>query len=264
MIRTYYLCIVMICLLITGCVNNTHIKGTVVSYEESKSVTSFFGDSATTFLSSNTPNGYHISIISNGAIILYHFERGDSIDRYCAIHRLPIDAEYYYTDSIGVFSIEMDFPVLNVDRIEDAESMPKMFFMDVNFDNEEEFVVAHEGYNRMYYACFDLVKGNPQSSCPGMLESIQEKPYNNIVAGGSYTPCRTIFDRKRKELYIYETMGSGSYMETWAKYFEEDSQVSGIKVIKEKEYTRAADGTEIVETYLLQNDTLKLVSVTRK
>ena len=136
-----------------------------------------------------------------------------------------------------------------------------MFFMDVNFDGEEDFIVAHEGYNRTYYACFDLVKGNRNGSCPGLLESTDESPYNNIVSGIDSQPSYTVFNRQKKEIYIYETMGCCSYYETWAKYFEGDNYGNEptIKVVKQEEHEWWADGKEHIATYKLINDSLKLV-----
>lgn len=55
--------------------------------------------------------------------------------------------------------------------------------MDVNFDGEAELVVAHQGYNRIYYACFDLVNGNQHEPSIGILSPMDEEPYNNIVGG---------------------------------------------------------------------------------
>ena len=77
-----------------------------------------------------------------------------------------------------------------------------MFFMDVNFDGEEDFIVAHKGYNRTYYACFDLVNGNSSGSCPGLLESNNEPPYNNIVSGINVQPSYTVFNRQKKDIYM--------------------------------------------------------------
>lgn len=190
-----------------------------------------------------------------------HFERGDSINEYCAIHQLPFDLRPYEEDSVGIFHVDIHFPVIQLDTIGGSKEAPEMFFMDVNFDNEEEFVVAHEGYNRTYYACFDLVKDNRNGSCPGLLESNNEPPFNNIVSGlGVLQPAYTVFDRKKKDIYIYETMGCCSYYETWAKYFEGDNfgTEAKIKVVKQEEHEWWADGKEHIATYKLVNDSLKL------
>ena len=116
--------------------------------------------------------------------------------------------------------------------------------------------------NRYYYACFDLVNGNFNGACPGILEANNEPPYNNIVSGlGKVQPAYTVFDRKKKEVYIYETMGCCSYYKTWAKYFEGDNfgNEAKIKVVKQEEHEWWADGKEHIATYKLVNDSLKLV-----
>ena len=94
-----------------------------------------------------------------------------------------------------------------------------------------------------------------------------EEPYNNIVGTNSYNPCYTVFDRKKKEIYIYETKGVGGVWETWAKSFEENDDYTGkdftIKVTKRVEREIYAEGLEHIVVYELQNDTLKKVSDTK-
>ena len=250
-------CLLLISLMI-GCLSE---KDNPIKMKHSHVETAFFGDSTAVFIAKELQNGYQISIIHNKQINLIHFVRGDSISQYCAIHRLPFDLRYYEEDSIGVFNIDIDIPVSQLDTLGGSEDTPDMFFMDVNFDGDEEFVVKHDGYNRYYYACFDLVNGNRNGSCPGLLESNNKQPYNNIVSGIYEQPSYTVFDRKKKEIYIYETMGCCSHYETWAKYFEGDNYGNQpeVKVVKEVHYDLWADGTEHVETYKLVNDSLKLV-----
>ena len=242
---------------ITGCISEKGNSRNNLAFCD----ISFFGDSAALFVANNLQNGYQISIIHNKQIDLMHFERGDSINQYCAIHKLPYDIMCYEEDSIGIFYVDLDFPVIKVDTIGGSKNVPDMFFMDVNFDGEEDFIVAHEGYNRTYYACFDLAKGNRRSACPGMLESIQDEPYNNIVSGIYEQPSYTVFNKKKKEIYIYETMGCCSYYETWAKYYEGDNYGTEAKVItvKKEDHEWWADGKEHIATYELINDSLKLV-----
>jgi len=222
---------------------------------------SFFGDSTAVLIVRTLQNGYRISIIHNRQIGLVHFERGDSISQYCAIRRLPFGLRNYEEDSIGVFEVDLSFPNVRTDTLGDSKIIPEMFFMDVNFDGEEEFVVAHEGYNRTYYACFDLVNGNWSGSCPGLLESINDPPYNNIVSGIPEQPSYTVFDRKRKEIFVYESMGCCSYYKTWAKYFKGDEYGNEptVKVTKMESHEWWADGKENIKTYKLLNDSLKLV-----
>ena len=243
---------------LVGCGSERHkLRNSALSLSDA----SFFGDSTAVFIASTPQNGYRISIIHNKQIDLVHFERGDTISQYCAIHRLPFDLRYYEEDSIGVFIVNLDIPVVQTDTLDGPMSTPEMFFMDVNFDGEEEFIVSHEGYNRTYYACFDLVKGNRLGSCPGLLESNNEPPYNNIVSGISEQPSSTVFDRKKKEIYIKETMGCCSYYETWAKYFEGDNygNEATVRVVRQEKHEWWADGKEHVQIYKLQNDSLKMV-----
>ena len=218
----------------------------------------FWGDSSCVCIAKELQNGYQFSLMYNKDLCIFHFERGDTINQYCAIHELPFEC-WRYEDSTGVFVVDIQFPVLHLDSIDGFG--PDMFFMDVNFDGEEEFIVRHEGYNRSYYACFDIVNGNPESRCPGLLEYLNEAPYNNIVASGmpsSYS--YTAFDYKKKEIYIREGMGAPGYQETWAKYEEHDIWTGngGVKVYKRKDHNFNGEG-EIVETYLMKDDTLRLV-----
>ena len=234
-------------------------RATIVSLD--KCDLSFFGDSVAVFIGNELQNGYRVSIIHNSQLALIHFERGDSISQYCAIHKLPSYLEKYEEDSIGVYYVNLEIPVLELDTIDGSENIPDMFYMDMNFDGEEEFVVAHEGYNRTYYACFDLVNGNYMSSCPGLLESIREEPYNNIVSGIIEQPSYTAFDRKNKEIYIYETVGCCAIYETWAKLIEGNDygNEAKVRIVKRKVYEWGADGKEHIATYKLVDETLKLV-----
>ena len=219
----------------------------------------FWGDSSTVFVAKESQNGYRISILNNKELCLFHFERGDSINRYLAIHELPIECRLF-EDSVGVFTVNVRFPVCKLDTLDGT--CPSMFFMDVNFDGEEDFVVVHQGYNREYYACFDLVKGNRNGSCPGLLESNNEPPYNNLVGGG-YGHNYTAFDYKNKEIYIYESLGCCAHRETWAKYQKSDKFGfgEGVKLEKSILHELSQEGKEIITTYKMVDDTLKVVNV---
>lgn len=256
--RTSIVLFVMVAVVMTACVQGEKVpmqKGILTSES------SFFGDSTAVLIANTLQNGYKISIIHNKQLDLVHFERGDSISRYCAIHKLPFDLVQYEEDSIGIFQVDLDFPILKLDTLGGSKYAPDMFFMDVNFDGEEDFVVSHEGYNRTYYACFDLVNGNRAASCPGLLESNNEPPYNNIVSGIYEQTSYTVFDRQKKEIYIYETMGCCSRNETWAKLFAGDNygNEAKVKVTKEVHHDWWGDGKEHVEIYKLINDSLKMV-----
>lgn len=228
--------------------------------ELAKGEASFFGDSTIVFLLNELQNGYRISIIHNEQLSIIHFERGDSINRYCAIHELPYILKCY-VDTFGVINTGYYIPVLKQETLGGSEETPEMFFMDVNFDGEEEFVVKSEGYNRHYYACFDLVKGYSHSSSPGLLEAIHEPPYDNIVSGAYGEHAYTMFDFKNKGIYIYEQVGCCSTYETWAKYFEEDMPIhpACVRVIKKVIHEDWADGTKHIETQELVDDTLRRV-----
>lgn len=221
-------------------------------------INAFWGDSSAVFVAKELQNGYRISILNNRELFIFHFERGDSISRYFSVHELPFECRLY-EDSIGVFPVDIKFPVCKLDTLDGK--CPPMFFMDVNFDGEEEFVVAHQGYNREYYACFDLVKGNRNGSCPGLLESINEPPYNNLVGDG-YGPNYTAFDYMNKEIFIHESFGCCSYQETWAKYHNGDEfgYGSGVKVEKSVLY-EFYGGNKVIKTYKMVDDTLKMVDL---
>lgn len=245
----------LINLLLIGCTYEESKNG----LDTAKCEKTFFGDSTAVFILNKPQNGYNISFIQNKQLALMHFERGDSISRYCAIHVLPDDLRNYTEDSIGVFNVDVEFPVICLDTLAVSQEIPCMFFMDMNFDGEEEFVIKHSGYNRFYYACFDLVNGNWNGSCPGILEPTNEPPYNNIVSGIEQQPSYTVFDRKKKEIYIYETSGCCSLYKTWAKFVKDEFGFDkGIKVVR-KEHHDWWSGEEHIKIYKLQNDSLKLV-----
>ena len=94
---------VFVCM--TACVHNQKAP---MKNDISICEASFFGDSTAVFIANTMQNGYKISIIHNKQLDLIHFERGDSISQYCAIHTLPFDLRYYEEDSIGVFQTELN------------------------------------------------------------------------------------------------------------------------------------------------------------
>ena len=113
-IRTSILLCAGVFVCMTACVHNQ--KAPMKSYI-SICEASFFGDSTAVFIANTMQNGYKISIIHNKQLDLIHFERGDSISQYCAIHKLPFDLRYYEEDSIGVFKTELNIPVLRLDTL---------------------------------------------------------------------------------------------------------------------------------------------------
>lgn len=221
-----------------------------------KENTNFLGDSVLTIMASDHPQGYSITVLKNNDLCLWRFQRGDSINRYLALHRLPLSIEYSILDSIGIISRSLDIPTLDT-LSEDLYDKP-YFFMDVNFDGEAEFVVAHQGYNRIYYACFDLVNGNRHESCIGFLSPMDEEPYNNIVGG----MCgRTEFDYKNQIIYIFEKMGWSDWVETWAKPIKtEYDMASRVRIYKRVKKSYHPDGSEQTTEYGLVNGVLEEIS----
>ena len=239
----------------------------------SKSDIAFLGNSDALFLFKEEQNGYRVSIFHNKQqqLDIIHFERGDSISRYCAIPQLPSALRGHY-DSIGVYNVDIEIPVCLFDTLgsdafekylygdgKESPEIPEMFFMDVNFDGEEEFVIKLKEHKVFSYDCFDLVKGNRKSVRPGILKPISEPPYDNIVSG-SAEPAYTVFDHKKKEIYIMLTSGCCSYYETWAKFFEGDMYGNEDKVKVIKKVDHKFSDKIYTTTYELQNGTLKMVS----
>ena len=72
---------------VIGCMPKKYVSPHAISDCDA----SFFGDSTAVFMANTLQNGYKISIIHNKQLDLIHFERGDSISQYCAIHKLPFD-----------------------------------------------------------------------------------------------------------------------------------------------------------------------------
>lgn len=217
----------------------------------------FWGDSATIFIAKNLQNGYRISIIHNKELTLAHFERGDSISRYISIEELPFECRY--KDNPGVYSLDIDFPIIKVDTLN--YNCPPMFFMDMNFDNQEEFVQSFEGNGWIVFSCFDLCKGATIDFNP-----IQEAPYDYMPFGISpYQSGYTIFDYQNREIYITYASGCCTRYNIWAKYFDGDhlGNESCVKVVK-KECHDYYSGYEEIKTYELKDNELKLTSITKQ
>lgn len=220
----------------------------------------FFGDNVLTIVSSNKSNGYDISIIASDDLCLWHFRRGDSINRYLALHKMPLDFDSWRGDSIGTYKRDITIP--SIKRNFDGKE-PDFFFMDVNFDGEKEFVVKYPGYSNTYYACFDLFNGNSHEPCIGFLSPMDEAPYTSLVGGKG---GETRFDYQNKEIYVLASAGMLS-RETWAKMIEKSGLPMKMEIYKVEETvwlsgeTTAELGYDYyVDTYQRINDTLKLVS----
>lgn len=223
-----------------------------------ESAAAFWGDSATIFIAKNPQNGYRISIIHNKELTLAHFERGDSISCYLSIEELPFECRTYQ-DNPGVYSLDIDFPIIKVDTLNDK--CPPMFFMDMNFDNQEEFVQTTTGNGFIVFSCFDLCKGAAIDFYP-----IQEAPYDFMPFGISpYQSGYTIFDYQNREIYITYASGCCTRYNLWAKYFDGDhlGHQSCVKVVK-KECHDFYSGYEKIETYELKDNELKLTSITKQ
>lgn len=230
--------------------------------------TNFWGHGICSFVSENLPNGYKVAIFykEKDNLCIWHLQRGDSIDRYVAAHKLPHalichHADIYYPDEYEEKNETLDTTIIRDIEIPVVQQLDmntldgEVFFMDVNFDGEEDFIVAHSGYNRIYYACFDLVNGNRSNVCPGFLTSMDGEVYGNLVGGS----CgKTEFDHKKKIIHITEKIGCCTKVETWAKpglgVFGE------AKVFKKIKSELWANGEEHIITYQLVNDTLKQIS----
>lgn len=222
--------------------------------------TSFFGDNTLTVISSEKINGYDISLFRSDDITAINFKRGDSINVYVAMAEFPHELDVVSLDTVGVITRDLTDAFPNSDKM-DADWPGICFFMDVNFDGERDFVISHRGYNRIYYACFDLVNGNQHNPCPGFLTPMDEEPYNNLVGG----LCgETTFDYDKKTIHISEQMGCCSHVETWCKLIPgKFGEKDKVKVIRreESDYYANDNGDRIQyrDIYQLQNDTLKFV-----
>lgn len=233
----------------------------------SKGISEFWGDSTAFYFFTKPQNGYKISIAHNANITMLHFERGDSFSCYCAIDLLPESIKESTTEADCIFTIDSDIPVVKVDTLDDKH-IPEsdVFFMDVNFDGEEEFVQAIRGNGWVDYTCYDLVNGIYESLSPGVVPAMEQPPYDIFSTG--IEPMQSgyvAFNHDKKEIFVHHGSGCCAFTDTWAKYFEGDSlgNQSSIKVVRE-EYHSFDGQSETIETYALQNDTLKMVGVMRR
>ena len=226
-----------------------------------ESAAAFWGDSSAIFIAKNPQNGYRISILNNKEMTLAHFERGDSISRFALLEQLPDCLSDYEEGSIGIFSVDINIPVVKVDTLGGSKTpQTDIFFMDVNFDGEEELLQAISGNGWVGYTCYDLVHGF------GQLGPMLDEPFNLISYG--IEPMQdgyTVFDYQKREIFIHHGSGCCAFDNTWAKYIEGDSQghQTCVKVIKEERHSFDAE-YENIETYELKDDALKLTSKTKR
>ena len=234
------------------------------SIDKNPVATEFFGDTTLTIISANRPNGYLVKIFQTKDLTLFNFSRGDSINQYIALHEIPLsvsmgelsDLTYGDSpDSIGTYIRKINIPV-------ERELGYGLFFMDVNFDGEEELVIEHPGYNRTYYACFDIVNGAANIT-PGVLQPMNDAPFNNIVSGGD--DIYTEFDYDKKTIHIFEQMGCCSHVETWCEMVSDyEFDVPKIQVVRREDVDYTADGYVVTTNYRRVDGELKNVSSTRE
>lgn len=246
-----------------GCNHSGLVKVTDLS----DNVRSFWGDSTVVLQISKPQNGYLISIIHNKDLIIALFERGDTISGYCALEWLPDRLKNYEDAEPGVYAVDLDIPVIKIDTLDDKH-IPNsdIFFMNVNFDGEEEFVQAISSNGWVNYTCYDLVNGIRESLSPGVVPAMKQPPYDSFSTG--IEPMQNgyvVFNHEKKEIFVRHGSGCCAFTDTWTKYFEGDSLGNSpcLKVV-EQEYHSFSNGTETIETYVLLNDTLKLVGITKQ
>lgn len=236
---------------------------TINTSNKNSAVPEFFGDSTLTIVSSNRPNGYLVKIFQTNDLTLLNLSRGDSINQYVAIHEIPksVSKESFsnLTDgdepkSTGVYVREINIPI-------ETHLCHGLFFMDVNFDGEEELVIEYRGYNRFYYACYDVVNGVANVT-PGILHPMNEPPYNNIVSESSdiYGSIVTEFDYDKKTIHIFEQMGAGSHVETWCEMVRDNEyDKPKIQIVRQEDVYFTVD-TIFKTTYVRIDGELKKVS----
>lgn len=131
--------------------------------------------------------------------------------------------------------------------------------MDVNFDGEEELVVAYPGYNRICYRCYDLINV-PETLLNGFSEPISQEPYNNLVMSAyeDYPCAETIFDYDNKTITIDESIGIGYNIKTIASYYKPEYGNPYVRVTCREECETTQNGRS-KRRYEIVDDTLKLV-----
>lgn len=198
----------------------------------------FWGDSTIIIISSNRPNDYMFKIFQSQGLSLLNLSRGDSINVYIPISNIPLtQIQDFKEEGPGTYIRDFDVPV--------ASKLGRgWFFMDGDFDGNEEFVIEYPGYNRRYFAFFDLENGDSRTM-PGFLMANNHPPFNNIVEGeNSYT----IFDPKQKTIYIDEYSGNG-YYHVWAEMTtDNDFEDPHLEVVR-KEHTEFINNVQITTYY---------------
>ena len=205
----------------------------------------FFGDSTLTIVSSNKPNGYSVKIFQTKELTIMKFSRGDSIAQYVALAWIPenlMESECtskltsgVKPDRIGTYICEINIP-------RTRKLIEGISFMDVNFDGEDDLVISHLGYNRIYYTCFDLINGSG-GDYPGFLLPMSDEPYNNIVGG---MDGETVFDYFHKTIQIFERSGCCASRNTWCELvLDEGYPQPEVKVVRIEEVEWNKEGCQI-------------------
>lgn len=224
-------------------------------YPISQKTCTFRGDSIVMIHSSNRPNGYAISIMKSKDLCLWHFQRGDTLNRYLSLYSLPSEIEKSIKDSMGVFERNFEIPVSKNTILDGDEG--SFLFKDVNFDGEEEFLVKYDFYNHPYYVCYDLVYAD-DGFFYGFLHPIEEKPCNALSCG---IAGETLFDYEKKEIHITEYIGCCEKVETWAKPVKYENEYRPkVRIVKRKDAEIWANGELHTEIYELIKGTLQRVS----
>lgn len=249
---SYSILFSFLALCLFSCANNETDRKALNSIYDKPDYPYFWGDSTLTIISSNRPNDYLVKIFKSKDLSLLNLSRGDSINVYIPITKIPgkIFSEGYITDSPGTYIRKFDIPIVEA---EDLDTCWDWFFMDGDFDGKEEFVIEHPGYNRRYFAFFNLEKGDT-STMPGLLMPNNNPPFNNIVSGeDSYTK----FDRKKKTIHIFEQLGCCEYTETWAEMTKDyDGENLHLEVVR-KENVKFGQNSKITTIYYRIDGELK-------
>lgn len=214
----------------------------------------------------NVQKGYIVSFVreEDGCRII--FCKGDSVNLYIETARLPRCLSEYEDSVYGEYSVDFDIPIVRLDTLDvNKYDIADVFFMDVNFDGMEEFVFTLEGNGRLLYECYDIENEIANGNSSKWVIPLQEEPFNRLGSGrepeaGDYT----VFDYQKKEIFIYTTSGCCTFYKTWAKLLEGGhiGDKPCVKVVKEECHSFRKEGDseiETVETYVLNNDTLKMV-----
>ena len=213
----------------------------------------------------NLQKGYTVSFVREEDGCTIKFCKGDSVNLYIETARLPRCLSEY--DSVyGKYSVDFDIPIFKLDTLDvNKYDIADVFFMDVNFDGKEDFIYTLLGNGRLLYECYDIENVVVEGKTFRLVKPLEEDPYYRFASGiefeaGDYT----VFDHQKKEIFICTTSGCCAYYNTWAKLIESgrNGDKPHVKVVKEERHSFQKEGDggiETVETYVLKNDTLKMV-----